>query len=120
METPNQPKGSPLDLGLDTMTQHYSTIHATRLILNALEKIQDSVKCGAPDINKIARNAYEDYKNFMALAKILLMQGVSLYPDNTWHGYADLQKAFCVTYDDMLSRLDQETKDILQSKGITL
>ena len=120
MKKLNQPKGLSLDPCIDTLRQHYSSIHASRLILSAIETIQLAVKCGAQDVKKVARNAYENYKNFIDLVKILVKQGVILFPDNTWYGYVEMQKAFYVTYENMFARLNQETKDILQSKGITL
>ena len=113
---------SPLESGLThTMIPFYAYQVAQGIKHDVIKEIERAVKCNDPRLSNIISDTLETYDAFMGLIKCLGMQGINLYPDDTWgDARAEMLSVFNVSQKDMLSELNQVTKDKLKSKGTIL
>jgi len=88
-------------------------IHAAKeyTIQQCVKSIETAVKTNQPDLEQLMRNAYKPYSYLPVIEKFFWYLG---YKTRTGHPYD------YVTYDTMMTFLDDKTKNILMQKGISL
>jgi hypothetical protein len=101
--------------------QFTSALHLERLIISAIQTIELAVECDVPNIQQIAKNAYENYWNALSLVKFIFYAGIDPYPGKQWNvNQKTMQGHFHVRYDHMIRMLNPQTIAKLNSKGIQL
>ena len=88
-------------------------IHAAKeyTIQQCVKSIETAVKTNQPELEQSFRDAYKPYTYIIVLENLFKRLG---YKTRTGHPYDN------VTYDTMMTFLDDKTKNILMQKGISL
>jgi len=94
-------------------------LHAQKLeaIEFCLFLINTAVRNNEPDINKIARTAFRAYGRILTMERFINSLGCGTKMKNmqNWDYGVDHMR-----YAEMLDRLDDDVKEIINEKGITL
>jgi hypothetical protein len=109
---------APIDAGIRTMLQHLAYVLLNELTNTGIKMIELAVQCDDPHLERIMKDYYHIYDDCRQLIKYFMLAGMNPIPDETWGSYQEMQKVFHVTREEMLSRLNKETKEKLKSKEI--
>jgi hypothetical protein len=120
MNSDHSELNAPIDAGLRTMLQHQAYVLLNELTHTGIKMIELAVQCDDPRLKYIVKDAYYIYMDCRQLIKYFMLAGINPIPDETWVGNERMQKVFNVSREEMLSRLNDETKVKLKSKGIQL
>ncbi len=111
---------APIDAGLKEMLQHQTYMLLNELTNTGIKMIELAVQCDDPRLPYIMKDAYYIYNDCRELIKYFTLAGVDPYPDKGSKDPNGMQIVFEVTREEMLSRLNTETKEKLKSKGIQI
>lgn len=111
---------APIDAGIRTMLQHQAYVLLKELTNTGIKMIELAVQCNDPHLKSIVKNSYYIYNDCRELIKYFMLAGLEPYPDKGWADPEEMLKVFNVSREEMFSRLNDESKEKLKSKGIQL
>ncbi len=119
MKKSNQnPLNRPIDNGIKAMLQHQAYVVSRNQMLSSIKIIELAARCDYPYLSRILKDAFYSYDDVQNLIKFFTTCGIDPYLDATWEGYEEMREVFDNTYEDLISRLNEEATLKLKDQGI--